>query len=207
MRESFVKHYRNVIDRILSAIDIDPEDVARTENLIITKLIAAMRMSKQRGGEVVDPSQTKLYRFANIVLDCKTNEELFNRIKIAFPKHHPQKTLERFCEFNWKIPNEAYEFKETKKVDNLKTIDEILELQLKIEELTEVVNSVKKMYDRHEDLMTKQIPMVLAEFMEEYKKNTQESLDKFKIVDVTKFEKILKNHIHVHGKIYIPFDE
>jgi hypothetical protein len=100
------------IDHVIGAMDCDSDDFD-IRHKIATSMKRAITMSTNKDGDVREPKQTIIYRFATLLDGCKSFEELENKCLKAFDGRgdcRADKLLTKF-DFDWTMPFTIPSFK------------------------------------------------------------------------------------------------
>lgn len=116
IREAFKNDYREVMDRVMSALEYSEDERERTEDEVVRAIKQSINLSRLRTGKALDPRQSKPYRLANILNDpVTTSFEVFNKrvveaglVKVKNGAGHY--ALNLYQGLNWKVPFEIPEF-------------------------------------------------------------------------------------------------
>lgn len=198
--------YKKTIDRVMAATTHDSSD-EMIRNKIATSMARAISMSKVAGdGSIRQPSQTILYRFANIIIDCKTYEQLDQRCKVAFKNRYDctaNKLIEKFHMYNWDInfdvPETAKETKAREKRESLVLIEAEEKRQLEegqlepkiIAENTEVMPETTPAKAKSKDVQTFEV--IIEALVKDVEKKFEKRIEELK--------EIIRYHQHRDDKV------
>ena len=215
--EAQIAEYKKTIDNILESTMHDKLD-ERVRNRIATSMSRAINMSKMTGdGSVRQPRQTVLYRFATILKDCNTFEQLDKRCREAFQNRYDcraWKLLEKF-DIDWDIKFDIPETRKEKKAreerERLALIEEETirqqgepEKELAVVAQNSVDNALTKKEAEAEDILdvAKVAPIAITAVEASIHK-LEQRLEK----KIEELREIIRHHQHLEGNKVVVITE
>ena len=124
-----IAEYKKTIDQIIASTTHDVDD-EKVRNRIATSMSRAISMSKMTGdGSVRQPRQTTLYRFANLLRDSTSFDQLDAKCKKAFNERYDcraWKLLDKF-DLDWDVHFNIPESPKEKKAREVKEKAQLIE--------------------------------------------------------------------------------
>jgi hypothetical protein len=111
-RESMLQQYPALITDILKATKENPED-EEVRAKVALSLVRSLSATKRRTGKDVAPQETELYKFASVVQQAHTPEELDALLMETLPK--AGKSIFTKYKLDWSLPKKRRERAATQK--------------------------------------------------------------------------------------------
>lgn len=220
IREAFKRDYREVMDRVMSALEYSEDERERTEDEVVRAIKQSINFSRLRTGKALDPRQSKPYRLANILNDpVTTSFEVFEKrvreARIIKPGSAGQEALNLYRNLNWRVSFDVPELaKKPKKIhetteEGQQPLPFVPDIEQEIEQtkaktdIIQVQNQITTLEER-----TKGILSIIGN-LENVVSVIIDKVKNFDLIrdDLDFIRDILKTHWHEDGKIFVEIDQ